>query len=70
MQKNALEVAQRYEYEAKERLRRISIIAAGLEVPGSKKQTGFGTGGMQAIDEAWYDENRQGPTGAEVETQG
>lgn len=38
MQHNALEVAHKYEEEAKERLRRINIVAAGLEVPAAKKQ--------------------------------
>lgn len=38
MQKNALQVAHKYEKEAKERLRRLSLMSAGLEVIGSKKQ--------------------------------
>ncbi|KAI9147963.1 COP9 signalosome complex subunit 1 [Paramyrothecium foliicola] len=69
MQKNALEVSQRYEHEAKERLRRISIVAAGLEVAGTKKAAGFGAGGMQALDEAWYDDNRSASNNPEVEAQ-
>lgn len=36
MQKTALEVAAKYEQEAKERLRRMSLIAAGLEALGQK----------------------------------
>ena len=37
MQHNALSVARKYEEEAKERLRRINIVAAGLEIPAPKK---------------------------------
>ena len=36
MQKTALEVAVKYEQEAKERLRRMSLLAAGLEAVGEK----------------------------------
>ena len=52
MQKQALDVAQKYEQEAKERLRRMNIIAAGLEVVGNKKPGG----GRQTVDEIWYEE--------------
>ena len=38
MQKKALKTVRRYEEEAKERLRRVSILSAGLEISGSKKQ--------------------------------
>lgn len=37
MQRTALEVAQNYELEAKERLRRVNIVMAGLEVIAPKK---------------------------------
>lgn len=47
MQQTALEVARKYEEEAKERLRRINLVAAGLEVTNPKKQAGF--------DDAWFD---------------
>ncbi|KAF9768724.1 hypothetical protein IL306_013923 [Fusarium sp. DS 682] len=53
MQKQALEVASKYEEEAKERLRRMNLIAAGLEVQGRTK--GLGHGG-HGIDEQWYDD--------------
>ncbi|KAF5023347.1 hypothetical protein F66182_4585 [Fusarium sp. NRRL 66182] len=53
MQKQALEVALQYEQEAKERLRRMNLIAAGLEVVG-KRQTHAGHG--RQIDEQWYDD--------------
>ncbi|PNP75080.1 hypothetical protein FNYG_11568 [Fusarium nygamai] len=55
MQKQALEVATQYEEEAKERLRRISLIAAGLEVAGRAKGPGLGGRG---IDEQWYGEGK------------
>ncbi|KAF5567652.1 COP9 signalosome complex subunit 1 (G pathway suppressor 1) [Fusarium napiforme] len=55
MQKQALEVATQYEEEAKERLRRISLIAAGLEVAGRAKGPGLGGRG---IDEEWYGEGK------------
>ncbi|KAF5678257.1 cop9 signalosome complex subunit 1 [Fusarium heterosporum] len=54
MQKQALEVAREYEREAKERLRRMNIIAAGLEVVG-KRQPHAGHAG-RGIDEQWYDD--------------
>lgn len=54
MQKQALESAHHYEREAKERLRRMSVIAAGLEVPGSRNHHVS----SRPIDEAWYDDAR------------
>ncbi|KAF7542833.1 hypothetical protein G7Z17_g11237 [Cylindrodendrum hubeiense] len=65
MQKNALEVARQYEQEAKERLRRMSLMAAGLEVAGSKKQ--HGGQGRAGIDEAWYDDAKALPSGVEAQ---
>ncbi|KAG6040002.1 hypothetical protein E4U41_001724 [Claviceps citrina] len=60
MQQNALEVARRYEKEAKERLRRISLAVAGLDsVYGMKAATGALLG--QGIDEAWQGEKRNTP---------
>lgn len=53
MENNAIKVALKYEKEATERLRRISIVAAGLEVTSSKKDHAHGPS-----DEAWYEENR------------
>jgi COP9 signalosome complex subunit 1 len=47
MQYAALKAARRYEGEAKERLRRINLIAAGLEVKAGKQQLGS--------DAAWSD---------------
>jgi COP9 signalosome complex subunit 1 len=46
MQQNALEMANRYTREATERLRRVNLISAGLEVQTPK------TGGP---DEAWFE---------------
>lgn len=37
LQSNALKVASQYEKEAQERLRRISLVAAGLEVPSANR---------------------------------
>ncbi|TWU73320.1 hypothetical protein ED733_004359 [Metarhizium rileyi] len=70
MQKEVLLVAQNYEREAKERLRRISITAAGLDSVSGKKLTLGGTTNS-SLDEAWYDENTHSPSqGAGMETTG
>lgn len=55
MQKEALQVARSYEQEAKERLRRINLMAAGLEVVGSRKLPPEQAPTV-SLDEAWYDE--------------
>ncbi|KAL7957731.1 PCI domain-containing protein [Trichoderma compactum] len=69
VQTNALAVARKYEQEAKERLRRVNLIVAGLEVGGGKKQPGGGVGGgvgQPEVDEAWYEDITQLPSqGAE-----
>lgn len=57
VQTNALHVARKYELEAKERLRRMNIIGAGLEVIGVKKPLTGGVGGAEP-EEAWFEENR------------
>ena len=57
MQRDTLAVAHKYEQEAKEKLRRMNIMAAGLEVAGAKKP--------QAASEVWYEDTRGG-----IETQG
>lgn len=71
MQREALEVARKYEQDAKERLRRISLVAAGLEVVGAKKQAADHVTGL-STDELWYDENRSlvQAGGGPVESQG
>lgn len=53
MQKEALDVARKYEEEAKERLRRMNIMAAGLEVTSGKKAAGLA---RQNVDEVWYED--------------
>ncbi|RSL97450.1 hypothetical protein CEP52_010909 [Fusarium oligoseptatum] len=64
MQKNAIEVARQYELEAKERLRRISIISAGLEVVGKRQPPLIGRG----VEETWFDEPKPSePTSAAAE---
>ncbi|KAM5353809.1 hypothetical protein ACJ41O_000459 [Fusarium nematophilum] len=57
MQKQALKVAREYEQEAKERLRRVGIIAAGLEVVGKRQHGHTGRG----LDETWYDDAAKAP---------
>lgn len=57
MQNNALQVARRYEKEAKERLRHISLAAAGLDSVKAKRSTSGPTPGS-GLDETWYEENR------------
>ncbi|KAI5457832.1 26S proteasome subunit RPN7-domain-containing protein [Mariannaea sp. PMI_226] len=52
MQKQALDVASYYEREAKERLRRMSLIAAGLEVVGSK----LPSLADRAVRDEWFDD--------------
>ena len=54
MQKQAIDVARQYEQEAKERLSRMSIIAAGLEVVGKRQPQANHLG--RGIDEQWYDD--------------
>lgn len=63
MQKSAIEVARQYELEAKERLRRISIISAGLEVVGKRQPPLLGRG----VEETWYDESKASEQGAAAE---
>lgn len=61
MQRNALATAINYEREALERVRRMSIYAAELEVKGSRK---LGTGGAS---DTWFDDpRRQGQGEASV----
>ncbi|KAF4975224.1 hypothetical protein FZEAL_7962 [Fusarium zealandicum] len=55
MQKQAIDIAREYELEAKEKLRRMSIIAASLEVVGKRAH---GSHPGRGIDEAWYDDAR------------
>ena len=55
MQQATLETAKNYEKEALERIRRMNIVAADLEVKGTKR----GPGGVAGISEGWTDETRR-----------
>ncbi|KAM0428263.1 hypothetical protein ACHAPT_007164 [Fusarium lateritium] len=63
MQKSAIEVARQYELEAKERLRRISLISAGLEVVGKRQPPLIGRG----VEEIWYEESKTSEQASGVE---
>ncbi|OTB17933.1 hypothetical protein K445DRAFT_315673 [Daldinia sp. EC12] len=62
MQKKALDSARNYEKEVLERIRRMNIAAADLEVKGSKKVVGGGAGNMPGVGDVWMDETRRQPT--------
>ncbi|KAH6661391.1 26S proteasome subunit RPN7-domain-containing protein [Truncatella angustata] len=57
MQAKALEAAKLYEKEALERIRRMSIAAADLEVKGSRKGVAAAGAGMSDV---WFDDARKG----------
>ncbi|KAI0123864.1 26S proteasome subunit RPN7 [Xylariales sp. AK1849] len=57
MQTKGLQAATNYEKEALERIRRMSIAAADLEVKGSSRK-GAG-GGMPSMQDTWYDDTRR-----------
>lgn len=57
MQTNALEAAKNYEKEALERIRRMSIIAADLEVRGQGRKGPPGSGG--GMSDVWFDDPRK-----------
>lgn len=64
MQRNALATATNYERDALERVRRMSIYAAELEVKGARK---VGGGSLSGANETWFeDPRRQGPGEASV----
>ncbi|GKU00910.1 cop9 signalosome complex subunit 1 [Fusarium langsethiae] len=65
MQKQTLDVSRQYEQEAKDKLRRMNIIAAGPEVVG-KRQPHSGAAG-RGIDEQWYDDARVSGQQSKVE---
>jgi len=56
MQAEALKAAREYEKEAKERLRRISLVSAGLEVVPAKRSHDIAPG--ISHDESWFEESR------------
>lgn len=61
MQKRALEVASAYDREAKEKLRRISIMTAGLEVVGQKQSH---QPSVRSIRDEWMDEQLKASSSA------
>ncbi|KAK6719808.1 hypothetical protein SNK05_002932 [Fusarium graminearum] len=65
MQKQALDVSRQYEQEAKDRLRRMNIIAAGLEIVGKRQQHSGQAG--RGIDEQWYDDARTSGQQSQIE---
>lgn len=66
MQKKGLEAAQKYEQEALERLRRINIISAGLEVV-APLISGHRDRDVDDGDETWYEDNAEGFSAAPLE---
>ena len=68
MQTNALAVARKYEQEAKERLRRMNVVVAGLEVSSSRKQPSGGVGGPE-LEEAWYEDGGNIPLATDQATE-
>lgn len=65
MQKEVLNTASRYEREAKERLRRIGIINAGLEVttPARNRAHDYAEQSGTTGDEAFFEEYRDSTPG-------
>jgi COP9 signalosome complex subunit 1 len=57
MQTQGLEAAKNYEKEAIERIRRMSIVAADLEVKGGNRK-GAG-GGLPSVSDTWFDDTRR-----------
>lgn len=53
MQTKGLETAKKYEKEALERIRRMSLAAADLEVRGTPKK------GISNISDAWMEDSRR-----------
>lgn len=49
-------MARKYEHEAKERLRRMNIVVAGLETSNSRKQQSSAVGGPE-VEDAWYEDS-------------
>ncbi|KAL7626570.1 hypothetical protein AAE478_003342 [Parahypoxylon ruwenzoriense] len=59
MQTKALEAAKNYEKEAIERIRRMSITAANLEVKPPHKGAGGGAGSLPGVGEIWQEDARR-----------
>ncbi|KAI1144597.1 26S proteasome subunit RPN7-domain-containing protein [Hypoxylon sp. FL0543] len=58
MQKKALDAAKNYEKEAMERIRRMNIVAADLEVRPPRKSASGGTGNLPGVGDIWQDDSR------------
>ncbi|KAI1772507.1 26S proteasome subunit RPN7-domain-containing protein [Hypoxylon cercidicola] len=61
MQKKALDAAKNYEKEALERIRRMSLVSAGLEVKGTHKPSALAGSSLPGVGDIWYDGNRTQP---------
>ncbi|KAI0014195.1 26S proteasome subunit RPN7-domain-containing protein [Xylariaceae sp. FL0662B] len=68
MQTTALKAAKNYEKEALERIRRMSLAAADLEVKGTRKALVGPPGSLPGVGEIWVDEGRRPPNGGEAAT--
>ncbi|KAI1082184.1 26S proteasome subunit RPN7-domain-containing protein [Whalleya microplaca] len=66
MQTKALEAARNYEKEALERIRRMSLAAADLEVKGSRKNILSSSGSLPGVGEIWADDTRPPNSGGGV----
>ncbi|OTA95127.1 hypothetical protein M434DRAFT_69905 [Hypoxylon sp. CO27-5] len=62
MQKKALDAAKNYEKEALERIRRMNIVAANLEVKPGRNTIGGGTGSLPGVGDTWPDDPRSQPS--------
>lgn len=58
MQKKSLEAAKSYEKEAIDRIRRMNIVAADLEVKASRKGPG-GAGQISGLGDGWPEDSRR-----------
>lgn len=61
MQKKALDSTNNYEKEVLERIRRMNIVAADLEVKGTRKAAGIGASNIPGVGDIWTDEARRQP---------
>ncbi|KAI2626714.1 26S proteasome subunit RPN7-domain-containing protein [Hypoxylon sp. NC1633] len=69
MHQKALQAAKDYEKQAIERIRRMSLAAANLEMKGSKKSGGAGgSGSLPGVGELWTDDATRQPASSEAMT--
>lgn len=59
MQTQALDMAKNYESEALERIRRMNLAAAGLEVRGPSRKGMAGAGNMSGLGEIFGDDSQR-----------